>query len=582
MNDKKEFMFALKNTPLYFIIIIAPVLFHVDHSLPGITAGFAGMLLLVLCSVVFSGRGRYHFNLLDLFFLLFVLWYTGRTAWIGTSAYAWKLLLGGAAIILYTYIRNIKIKVYYFDILFVAGIFQAGWYFAQLQGLLPSYHYLYPGTGGFMNPAILAVFLAVACLAGGYGFYREEKLYSRVFRSIGIVLLLVCLAGLGSRAAWVGLGVGVLWTILTGGGRRISSFRGYINKKSRLWRYALYTFLIVILAVMVYALYFLHPASVQGRFLIWQVAGEMFRESPWFGCGLFSASYMPAQGAWFEAHSDSPFTLVAGNNEYAFNEFLRVACEAGVVGLLLFVGLVATCLYFAIKGARVSRFAGGVLVVILGFGLFSYPLSVEIVGAIAVISSAIVARNVRHAREWVVGLDTSFTFILRIAVVLFLFVLSIEYYHEKKADILLTEARDVSSRMKTSELKVCYERLGGNPDFVLRYGRTLYTQGDWLNALPVLEKGLSLRPTSELASDLGKCYFYQGRWKEAEQKYRLAANMIPNYITPHHLLFKLYHIKGMQKEAKREAKQMLTLPVKIVNSSVIRARGQARAFLENN
>ena len=575
-------MFALKNIPLYFIIVIAPVLFHVDHSLPGITAGFAGMLLLVLCSVVFSGRGRYHFNLLDLFFLLFVLWYTGRTAWIGTSAYAWKLLLGGATIILYTYIRNVKIKVYYFDILFIAGIFQAGWYFVQLQGLLPSYHYLYPGTGGFMNPAILAVFLAVACLAGGYGFYRSEKLYLRVFRSIGIVLLLVCLAGLGSRAAWVGLVVGVLWTILTMQGQKLSSFWRIINRKSRFAKYVLYASLIVVLTSITYVLYFLHPASVQGRFLIWQVAGEMFREAPLFGCGSFSASYMPAQGAWFEAHPDSPFISVAGNNEYAFNEFLRVACEAGGVGLLFFVGLVVTCLYFAIKGNRMSRFAGGVLVVILGFGLFSYPLSVEVVSAVAIISLAIVARDARHAREWIVDLDTSFAFILRIAVVLFLFVLSIEYYHEKKADILLTEARDVSSRMKTSELKVCYERLGGNPDFVLRYGRTLYTQGDLLNALPVLEKGLSLRPTSELASDLGRCYFYQGQWKEAEQKYHLAANMIPNYITPHHLLFKLYHIKGMQKEAEREAQQMLALPVKVVNSSVIRARGQARAFLENN
>ena len=78
----------------------------------------------------------------------------------------------------------------------------------------------------------------------------------------------------------------------------------------------------------------------------------------------------------------------------------------------------------------------------------------------------------------------------------------------------------------------------------------MYTRGDLLNAQPVLEKGLSLRPTSELASDLGKCYFYQGRWKDAEQKYRLAANMIPNYIVPHHLLFKLYRLKQGGKRGR--------------------------------
>ncbi|WP_099291214.1 O-antigen ligase family protein [Butyricimonas sp. Marseille-P3923] len=575
-------MFALKNVPLYFILLLAPVLFHVDRSLPGITAGFAGMLLLLVCLVVFPGSRRCRFNLLDLFFLLFVTWYTGRTVGIGSSIFAWKLLLGGAAIMLYVYVRNTGVRVYYFDVLFVAGIFQAMWFWTQLRGWLPSYHYLYPGTGGFMNPAILAVFLAIACLAGLVGFYRREKFYLRCLRGIGIVLLLITLGFLGSRAAWVGLGIGILWIVLTGREWGVARFFGNIREKYRIGKYIFLLLAIVVPVSIIYVLYLVHPVSVQGRFLIWRVAGTIFRDAPWFGCGSFSAAYMPAQGAWFEMRPDSPFVSVAGNNEYAFNEFLRVVCETGIVGLLLFVGVVVMGLYFAAKGNRVSRFAGGVLVVILGFGLFSYPLSVELVSVVAIISLAIVARDARHAREWVVDLDTSFAFILRIAVVLFLFVLSIEYYHEKKADILLTEAREVSSRMKTSELKVCYERLGGNPDFVLRYGRTLYTRGDLLNAQPVLEKGLSLRPTSELASDLGKCYFYQGRWKEAEQKYRLAANMIPNYIVPHHLLFKLYQLKGMPEEAGREARQMLTIPVKVVNSSVIRARGEARAFLEEN
>lgn len=556
------------------------MLFHVDHSLPGITAGFAGMLLLLVCLGVLSRRGKCRFNLLDLFFLLFVMWYTGRTVGIGSSIFAWKLLLGGATVMLYVYVRNTGVKAYYFDMLFIAGIFQATWFFAQLLGWLPSYHYLYPGTGGFLNPAILAVFLAVACLAGLVGFYRKEKFYSRCLRGSGCTLLLVALGFLGSRAAWVGLGIGILWVVLTGREWGIARFLGNTREKYRVVKYIFLLLAVVIPVGVMYVLYQVHPESVQGRFLIWQVAGTMFRDAPWFGCGSFSAAYMPAQGAWFEAHPDSPFVSVAGNNEYAFNEFLRVACETGVVGLLLFVGLVATCLYLAARGNRISRFAGGVLLVVLGFGLFSYPLSVEIVSAIAIVSLAIIARGARHAREWMVDLDTSFAFILRVAVVLFLFVLSIEYYHEKKADVLLTEAREVSSRMKTSELKECYERLGGNSDFVLRYGRTLYTRGDLLNAQPVLEKGLSLRPTSELASDLGRCYFYQGRWKEAEQKYRLAANMIPNYIVPHHLLFKLYRLKGMPEEAEREARQMLTIPVKVVNSSVIRARGEARAFLE--
>ena len=124
---------------------------------------------------------------------------------------------------------------------------------------------------------------------------------------------------------------------------------------------------------------------------------------------------------------------------------------------------------------------------------------------------------------------------------------------------MISRGTDVYKRqVYWSDLKLCYERLGGNPDFVLCYGRTLFTHGDFPNALSVLERGLLLRPTSELVCDLGRCYMYRGQWDEAEQKYRLAANMVPAYITPRHLLFKLYHVKGALQEAEREAEYMLT------------------------
>ena len=402
----------------------------------------------------------------------------------------------------------------------------------------------------------------------------------RVLRGAGVILLLVTLGWLASRAAWVGLMLGILWIVLVGRRWRFTRFLENMFKQYRFGKYILFLLVIAISASVIYILYLLHPASVQGRFLIWQVAGRMFLDAPCFGGGSFAALYMPAQGAWLEVHPGSSFAMVAGNNEHVFNEFLRVACETGIVGLLLFVGLVVTCFNFAAKGNRISRFTGGILVVILAFGLFSYPLSVEVVGAIAIISLAVISRDARHAREWVVSLDNSFTFILRIAVVLFVFVLTIEYYHEKKADVLLTKTRGTET-VNWNELKTCFERLGGNPDFVLCYGRTLFTRGEFSNALPVLERGFLLRPTSELVCDLGRCYMYRGQWKEAEQKYRLAANMVPAYITPRHLLFKLYDMQGMAREAGQEAEYMLTMPVKIVNSSVIRARGQARAFLKS-
>lgn len=118
-------MLAIKSIPIYFILLLAPVLWHLDHSLPGITAGFVGVLLLVICSVLFFKHCGCRFNLVDLLFVLFVIWYVGRTVGTVSSVYTWKLLLGSAAIILYVYVRNIELKAIYFNMLFIAGIFQA-------------------------------------------------------------------------------------------------------------------------------------------------------------------------------------------------------------------------------------------------------------------------------------------------------------------------------------------------------------------------------------------------------------------------------------------------------------------------
>ena len=75
-----------------------------------------------------------------------------------------------------------------------------------------------------MNPAILAVFLAIACLAGVVGFYYKERVYVRVLRGAGVILLLVTLGWLASRAAWVGLMLGILWIVLVGRRWRFTRF----------------------------------------------------------------------------------------------------------------------------------------------------------------------------------------------------------------------------------------------------------------------------------------------------------------------------------------------------------------------
>jgi len=123
----------------------------------------------------------------------------------------------------------------------------------------------------------------------------------------------------------------------------------------------------------------MRPDSVQGRFLIWQVIGSKLPEALWLGHGSLEALYMPLQAEWFREHSVSAYANVAGNNVYAFNEFLRILFETGIAGFVLFVLLIFTGCRHSFRGNQKSRDAGSVFLAILSFGFFSYPFSIGLI-----------------------------------------------------------------------------------------------------------------------------------------------------------------------------------------------------------
>ena len=130
---------------------------------------------------------------------------------------------------------------------------------------------------------------------------------------------------LASRAAWVGFNARHFMDCAGRKAMEIYPFLGKYVQTISFWE--VYSILACDCHLCKRDLYSLFVASGfrAGTFLIWQVAGRMFLDAPCFGGGSFAALYMPAQGAWLEAHPGSSFAMVAGNNEHVFNEFLRVA-----------------------------------------------------------------------------------------------------------------------------------------------------------------------------------------------------------------------------------------------------------------
>ncbi|MEI3467661.1 MAG: O-antigen ligase family protein [Bacteroides intestinalis] len=83
--------------------------------------------------------------------------------------------------------------------------------------------------------------------------------------------------------------------------------------------------------------YFLKKESADARLFIWKNSGQLLYTSPLTGSGVntFASRYMYTQAEYFANHPDSPYKLKASDNSHAFNEYLRIIVEYGIIGLIL-------------------------------------------------------------------------------------------------------------------------------------------------------------------------------------------------------------------------------------------------------
>lgn len=66
--------------------------------------------------------------------------------------------------------------------------------------------------------------------------------------------------------------------------------------------------------------------------------------------------------------------LLAGNPEYAFNEYLQICIEFGIIPFFLFVSAIVYAVFIAVKKKRHA--ALGAFITILIFASMSYPFSI--------------------------------------------------------------------------------------------------------------------------------------------------------------------------------------------------------------
>ena len=436
-------------------------------------------------------------------------------------------------------------------IILLVGLIQAIWGLGQLHNYFPAGHALFKTTGSFFNSGPYGGFLALMFpLTLHYWLYfkHKNKPFAYIFMFIGIVCMLVFPATL-SRTAWIAAiaGCGFVLVFDTRIIIKLQIFRRQQQKQ-----FALYILIFsVITTGTLCGIYYLKKDSANGRLFMWKITTLAIKDKPIAGVGLggFSASYAKAQIEYFKSEKASVTErLVAGSPEYAFNEYLRIFLEQGVIGGILFLLLTIIIILSGITNRQTG--AAGSFFTLSIFGFASYPFYLwEFLVMWVLLGTISLSKTGKYSLS---SLDKSNTNRKRyIPAFLLLGVLitgslicanyQYSYYQANKEWKKLRSLYTMKAYESiVDEYEQLYPKLNYNPKFVFEYAVALNATDQREKADTVLSRGILISCDPMFYNVKGRNYHEMGEYDKAEIAFINSTHLLPERIYPYYLLTKLY------------------------------------------
>ena len=535
------------------IFIIAPVwntVLEKDDILFPYVYGIAA--LFTVAHGIFYHRSTLQITRTDILlgiWLLYTLLQTDRENLpINTMAYCFAAYLWGRQLTPHLLCR----------ILVYAGYIQVLLTLLQLCGVLPSHHAYFPATGIFHNPGPLGGFLAISLMAAITSFHSIPHWKW----GISVAILSVGLLLSDSRAAWVGALAGIGY---------YATSRFYIRP---LWRITCIT--AGCIAFTLLAAFCYKPDSAQGRIVIWKVCIEMVKEHPLLGQGLnsFPQNYMLQQTHYMEEQATKTEMRLMDNNQYAFNEFLRITCEQGITGLL-FVLIILVTLW---QTSPPLLSAKTCLLAYATFACFSYPLHVFFLQIVLFMLCGYLTNQgtiIYHCSTIKTKALVTLLF-LPISGYFMLYGWYISRAQQAIHCFLHHDDMQSLSYLKTHLYTFVHEET-----LVDVYALALCLKEEHERSIPILLQSIARFPSTEKYVKLGNSYHSLAQYTQAEAAYMKASRMLPNRLYPHYCLFMLYKETDQKEKAYDQATQIQQLSPKKDNEYARELKSFIHDYLQN-
>ncbi len=501
----------------------------------------------------------------------FVFWLYAVIRWCFTSHVHWSQ---GAAIWLFATLPvylgfrmwsgHIRMKdlIVLFSIL---SIGLSGYALLQLYGMLESYNSNFKMTGPFFNPAPLAGYLVILSPVIMYPLLNPKGVtkWKTHLYWLALALILLVVIPSQSRAAWVAL-------IASTGLLLFFRYRQFLVRLARRTKNALFIALGFLIVGGGLGIYHLKKDSADGRLLVWKVSTSMIAKNPVFGIGYgrFAAEYNLYQRDYFAAGKGTEQEkFLADNNSFAFNEYLKIVAELGIIGLALFLGWVGF-FFISTKGETHSRGGQisllGALLAIACFAFFSYPGSVWglnflILGILAIVASK--NTNVLISLPaWLKPVLAFFAILVTVGLGVNAQLSVAATSHWVKANEWYRMQYYEGARQ---EYLAAVDQLFAEGLFLQQAGKNMSIAGSPKAGNELLQSAAQYRNDQVLHWSLGDNYTAMKNYEQAEKWYTSAMHMVPNRLYPEYRLAMMYYVKGDMENFQRHANNVISRKGKI-------------------
>lgn len=467
---------------------------------------------------------------------------------------------------LYINIRNIS-SIYYKYILYSFPFIVISHFIYYICWENP-YYFLYEHKGvftGFLhNSGLWGEFVAMTliCNIGLIHLNKKSKKTSTLLIFVSFIVSFMLYES-DSRASWLSFAIGIL-----------TFFSPLIIKhlpKSIIIRTGSLLILICLCTYLISGLYSYKKDSADGRILIWKISLEMVKDKPILGYGFdgFRKNYMNYQAAYLQ-EKQLPETInnLADDNHHAFNEFLRIIIEQGIIGVIIpfiFLTTIGYTIYkYKLYIDTVSRTIISCLTALLFFSFFSYPLSTFHINALIVILLAGLACSSQDTPIWKLQIR-SISLIIPYSIIFFISSVYLFSYSKANSDWLNTLKGVYTNDNILEEAR---KKLSGNPYFLSTYGKYLNKKKRYSKAVSILSQSIKEYPSYYTVMELGISYKAQKKYTEAMHCFYKAMHMIPHKIKPLYFMMELYYDQKDYKSAIQLSNRILCKQPKIRSSEL--------------